>query len=134
MSDDGIIASAEAYDRCVGRYGRQLAQLHTAAAGVMPGHVVLDVGCGPGALTAVLAERVGAANVAAVEPSAAFAAVCAERVPGADVRVGTAEELPAFERSFEVVLYQHVVNIMMDPIAGVRAMRDATTPGGTVAS
>jgi SAM-dependent methyltransferase len=134
VGDRGIFASAEAYDRFVGRYGRPLAMSHAAAAGVATGAIVLDVGCGPGALTEVLAEHVGAENVTAVEPSEAFAAACAARVPGVDVRVGTAERLPALGRLFDVVLSQLVVNFMSDAVAGVRAMRAAATAGGTVAS
>ena len=45
-------------------------------AGVEPGMTALDVGCGPGALTAALAERLGAASVAAAEPSEPFAEAC----------------------------------------------------------
>jgi SAM-dependent methyltransferase len=54
----------DAYDRFVGRYSRQLAPRFLDFAGVDRGPV-LEVGCGPGALTAVLAARFGAAAVAA---------------------------------------------------------------------
>jgi SAM-dependent methyltransferase len=47
-------ASADAYDRHVGRYGSQLASALIAFAGIEPGMRALDVGCGPGALTAAL--------------------------------------------------------------------------------
>jgi SAM-dependent methyltransferase len=75
----------------------------------------LDVGCGPGALTAALAAVLGAGNVAAVDPSEPFVAACRARVPGADVRVGSAEALPDFVRHFDVVLSQLVVNFLGDP-------------------
>ena len=45
-------APAEAYDRHIGRYGAELARALIDAAGVRPGERALDVGCGPGALTA----------------------------------------------------------------------------------
>ena len=50
--------------------------------GVAPGQRVLDVGCGPGALTAVLVDRVGADNVAAVDPSEPFVAAARGALPG----------------------------------------------------
>ena len=62
-------AFADAYDRLVGSYGPPLAEALIAFAQVEPGMRALDVGCGPGALTAVLAERLGTANVCAADPS-----------------------------------------------------------------
>lgn len=129
-----MFSSTDAYGRHVGRYGRSLSLAHVAAAGVRPSDHVLDVGCGPGALTSVLAEIAGADHVAAVDPSASFVEECRRRVPGADVRLGTGEELPDFGRSFDVVLSQLVVNFMADAEAGVRAMRAAAREGATVAS
>jgi len=67
---------AEAYDRYIGRYGGELARALIAAAGVRPGRRALDVGCGPGALTNELVAALGAANVAAVDPSVPFAEAC----------------------------------------------------------
>ena len=57
--------SADAYDRHIGRYGAPLAAALIDFAGVGPGMRALDVGCGPGALTAALAERLGARSVSA---------------------------------------------------------------------
>ena len=50
--------SAEVYDRHVGRYGNALAAALIRFADVRRDDRVLDVGCGPGALTAALAEHV----------------------------------------------------------------------------
>ncbi|OFW71475.1 MAG: hypothetical protein A2Y55_10900 [Actinobacteria bacterium RBG_16_68_12] len=129
-----MFTSTEAYDRHVGRYGAALSRAHIAAADVRAGGRVLDVGCGPGALTQALAETVGPERVAAVDPSASFVEVCRHRVPGADVRVGTAEQLPNFGTTFDVVMSQLVVNFMTDAVAGVQAMRATTRPRGLVTS
>ena len=127
-------ASADAYDRHVGRYGGELARALIEFAGVGGGMRVLDVGCGPGALTGVLVERLGADSVSAVEPSEPFAQACRERLPGVEVAVAPAEELPFAGASFEAVLSQLVVNFMSDAPAGVREMARVTRPGGVVAS
>src|SRR5688572_28862263 len=86
--------SPDAYDLHVGRYGSQLATALIEIAGVQPGQRALDVGCGPGALAAALARRLGADRVAAVDPSEPFVGACRRRAPGVDVRVGVAEDLP----------------------------------------
>ena len=109
-----LTATPEAYDRSVGRYGRELAPRFAAFAGIsaLPSGPVLDVGCGTGALTAWLAQRVGGAAVTAVDPAEPFAAVCRERVPGADVRVASAEQLPFRDRTFQAALAQLVLSLI----------------------
>jgi SAM-dependent methyltransferase len=127
-------ASADVYDRLVGRYSPQLASALMDFAGIEPGMRVLDVGCGPGALTAVLADRLGTGSVSAADPSEPFVEACRARVPGAEVVVAPAEELPFADGRFDVVLSQLVVNFMRDAEVGVREMARVTRPGGTVAS
>jgi SAM-dependent methyltransferase len=125
---------AEAYDRHVGRYATALGSALIEFAGVEPGMSALDVGCGPGALTAVLVERLGAASVAAADPSEPFAEACRARLPGVEVVSAKAEVLPFPADAFDVTLSQLVVNFMSDPKAGVREMARVTRPGGVVAS
>jgi len=126
--------SRDVYDRYMGRYSSELAPRLVGFAGVEPGMRAVDVGCGPGALTEALAERLGAERVAAADPSEPLLAACAERVPGADVRVASAEELPWPEGAFDVALSQLVVNFMRDAGVGVAEMRRVVRPGGVVAS
>jgi SAM-dependent methyltransferase len=125
---------AEAYDRFVGRYGRELARALIDAAGVRPGRRAVDVGCGPGALTSELVALLGAEQVAAVDPSVPFVEACRSRHPGVDVEVAAAEALPFEDATFDHALAQLVVNFMKDPPAGVRELVRVTRPGGTVAA
>jgi ubiquinone/menaquinone biosynthesis C-methylase UbiE len=127
-------AAAEHYDRFMGRYTTSLATAMCDAAGVREGTRVLDVGCGPGGLTAELAARIGAANVAAVDPTPQFVEACRERVPGADVREGESEALPWDDATFDTALACLVVAFMSDPAQGLREMARVTRPGGTVAA
>jgi SAM-dependent methyltransferase len=127
-------ASADAYDRFVGRYGPSLSASLIDFAGVTPGMRALDVGSGPGALTAALVERLGAENVKAADPSEPFAEACRERFPGVEVAVAPAEDLPYADDTFDAALSQLVVNFMDDPEAGVGEMARVTRPGGVVAS
>lgn len=127
-------APAEHYDRFMGRYLPTLAAALADAAGVTSGMRVVDVGCGPGGLTSELVARVGAENVAAIDPAPQFVAACRARNPGADVREGVAEELPWGDGEFDATLSSLVVGFMKDPDRGVREMARVTRPGGTVAA
>ena len=86
--------AAGAYDRFMGRYSGPLAPLFADFAAVTAGQRVLDVGCGPGALTAELVRRLRPENVSAVDPSEPFVAAARERHPAVSVKQATAEELP----------------------------------------
>jgi ubiquinone/menaquinone biosynthesis C-methylase UbiE len=122
------------YDRFMGRYSRKLAPPLIEFAGVDAGMAVVDVGCGPGALTERLVERIGAENVAAADPSEPFVTAAAERARGADVRLAAAEELPWEDDRFDAALSQLVVNFMRDADTGVSEMRRVVQPGGVVAA
>jgi len=126
--------AAEAYDRFMGRYSSPLAPLFADFGRVSDGQNVIDVGCGPGALTEELVRRVGAAAVSAVDPSESFVSALEERHPGVTVRLAPAEELPFAESSFDAALAQLVVHFMRDPIAGLREMARVTHEGGVIAA
>lgn len=127
-------APAAQYDRFMGRYAAPLAVAFADAAGVEVGMRALDVGCGPGALTAELAHRVGVGSVAAIDPAPQFVAACRDRHPGVDVREGAAERLPWPDGRFDATLSSLVIGFMRDPDRGVREMIRVTRPGGVVAA
>jgi SAM-dependent methyltransferase len=126
--------AADAYDRFMGRYSLLLAPQLADLAGVGSRQRVLDVGCGPGALTSELVERVGASNVSAVDPSEQFVATARERHPGVDVRRAAAEELPFADGEFDAALAQLVVHFMADPVRGLAEMARVTRAGGVVSA
>jgi SAM-dependent methyltransferase len=127
---------ADAYDRFIGRYSRELVPRFLAFAGVpaLERGPVLDVGCGPGSLAAGLAARFGASAVAAIDPSPPFVTACRERVPGADVRQGSADALPFQDRAFGAVLSQLVISFLPDAARALGEMSRVTRAGGVVAA
>ncbi len=125
--------SGDAYDRFMGRYSQRLAPAFADFSGVEAGHRVVDVGCGTGVLTEELARRLGADHVAGADPSPMLEA-CAERVPGAELRQASAEQLPWPDDSFDAALAQLVVHFMDDPATGVGEMARVTRAGGVVAA
>jgi SAM-dependent methyltransferase len=124
--------AAIAYDRFMGRWSSPLAPSFTDFGGVTKGLRVLDVGCGPGALTDELVGRVGQTAVAAVDPSLAFLTAAQGRHPKVDVRQSTAERLPFDDDTFDSSLAQLVVHFMKDPIVGLQEMARVTVDHGTV--
>ena len=129
-----FVVEADSYDRFMGRYSAPLAPVFASFAGVEGGMHVLDVGSGPGALTAELVRRLGADSVAAADPSPPFATAVRDRHPGVDVREAPAEELPFEDGTFDAALAQLVVHFMSDPVAGIGEMARVTRSDGTVAA
>jgi ubiquinone/menaquinone biosynthesis C-methylase UbiE len=134
VSTVSFAGSADAYDRFMGRYSVRLAPSFADFAGVAPGQSVVDVGCGPGALTTELVQRLGSTAVAAVDPSQQFVTAARERHPGVDVQHAAAEELPFADDEFDAALAQLVVHFMADPGRGLAEMARVTHQGGVVAA
>src|ERR1700752_5148835 len=107
-----MFSSDVGYDQFMGRFSTRLAPGFANFAGTERGDRVLDVGAGTGALTAELVRR--EIEVAAVEPSAEFAATLQKRFPNIDARQGAAENLPWPDGSFDAALAQLVVAFMSD--------------------
>jgi SAM-dependent methyltransferase len=126
--------AADAYDRFMGQYSSQLSKPLADLADVQAGQRVIDVGCGPGALTTELVQRLDASAVAAVDPSEQFVEAARERHPGVDIRLAPAEQLPFEDDEFDAALAQLVVHFMADPVAGLTEMRRVTRSGGVVAA
>lgn len=125
---------ADAYGRFMGRYSEPLAAKFVALADVRAGQRALDVGCGTGALTSELVQRLGPDSVSAVDPSASFVEVVRARFPGVGTQPAAAERLPFPADAFDCALAQLVVHFMADPVAGLSEMARVTRPAGSVAA
>ena len=125
---------ADAYDRFMGRYSSLLAPQFAEFAGVDGDQRLLDVGCGPGALTAELVRRSSPGAVHAVDPSERFVAAARTRNPGVRVDRAAAEDLPFDDQEFDASVAQLVVHFMADPVLGLREMARVTRNGGVVAA
>ncbi|MCF6526461.1 methyltransferase domain-containing protein [Streptomyces sp. JJ36] len=105
-----------------------------------PGLEVLDVGCGPGTITADLAAAVGpAGTVTGLDPAGevleAARAVADEReLRNMRFARGSVPELDFPDASFDVVHAHQVLQHVGDPVAALREMRRVCRPGGLVAA
>ncbi|MEP6649931.1 MAG: class I SAM-dependent methyltransferase [Lapillicoccus sp.] len=124
------------YQRFMGRFSEKLSARFADFAGVTAGSgmMVLDVGCGPGALTAELVSRLGASDVAGADPSEPFLEAVRSRLPDVEIRQAPAEALPFDDDGFDAALAQLVVHFMSDPVAGLREMGRVCRPEGVVAA
>ncbi|MCU1677376.1 MAG: Methyltransferase type 11 [Frankiales bacterium] len=126
--------AAEAYGQFMGRFSEPLADAFADTLALRRGLRALDVGCGPGALTARLVDALGADAVSAVDPSAPFVAAARQRFPEVDIREASAEQLPYDDAAFDVTAAELVVHFLADPVAGIAEMARVTLPGGLVAA
>ncbi len=122
----------------VGHHALRTAQ--DSAAFLVPrlksGQTLLDVGCGPGSITADLAELVHPGQVLAIDVSEtavdnARATVRDRELDNVEVEVASVYELG--EQTFDVVYAHQVLQHLSDPVAALRRMRTALAPGGIVA-
>jgi SAM-dependent methyltransferase len=129
----GLWASADAYERYVGRWSRLVADDLLARLPVEPGSRWLDVGCGTGVLAATIRRRDPAARVTGIDPSEAFLGHAREAVDG-EFLVADARALPFPDSSFDAAVSGLVLNFVPEPARAVAEMARVVPPGGTVAA
>lgn len=101
------------------------------------GKRLLDVGCGPGTLTADLARHVSPGQVVGVDMVDAVVAEAAEYahaqgVANVEFRTGDFRDLP--DSGFDIVHAHQVLQHLQDPVGALRAMAARARPGGVVAA
>lgn len=99
---------------------------------------VLDVGCGPGSITADLANLVDPGLVTGVDPSEDVVAqarrtAAARGLANIEFAAGNVYDLDYPDGTFDVVHAHQVLQHLADPVAALREMRRVTRPGGIVA-
>jgi SAM-dependent methyltransferase len=101
-----------------------------------PGLSILDVGCGPGTITAGLAAAVAPGPVIALEVSDAVLDLARSTVDNDNVRfvVGDVNALEFPDGTFDVVHAHQVLQHLPDPVGALREMRRVCRPGGVVAA
>lgn len=108
-----------------------------AAAHLRPGVGVLDVGCGPGTITADIARRVAPGPVLGVEPVPGpleQARAHAAGLENVEFALGDVYALDHPAGAFDVVHAHQVLQHLTDPVAALREMLRVCRPGGVVAA
>lgn len=103
-----------------------------------PGQRLLDLGCGPGTITADLALIVSPGRVVAIDADPGVLeqakSFCSQAGVQVEFHCATGENLPFGDGEFDVVHAHQVLQHVGDPIAVLREMRWITAPGGLVAA
>jgi SAM-dependent methyltransferase len=106
---------------------------------VQPADRVLEIGFGPGIAIGEIARRATEGTVCGVDHSEVMVrqatrrnaeAVRAGRV---DLRLGTAEHLPAFDAPFDKILAVNSLMFWDDPVARLKELLSLLRPGGRIA-
>ena len=99
-------------------------------AGAASGARLLDVGCGAGDLLAAAAAA--GLTVSGVEVARQPLALAERAVPGADLRIGDAHELPFAADAFDLVALVQVLEHLANPVLALREAGRVTARGGAV--
>src|SRR3984893_16116494 len=104
-----------------------------------PGLSVLDVGCGPGTITADLAARVSPGQVTAIEMTEdaldlARTEAQARGQSNIDFVTSDVHALDLPDDTFDIVHAHQVLQHVADPVQALREMRRVCQPGGIVAA
>ena len=128
------VAAARAYEALfVPALFEQWAPKVADAAQLMAGQRVLDVACGTGVLAREAARRTGRTGyVAGLDPNAGMLAAARESSPSVDWRLGTGEDLPFADASFDAVVNQFGL-MFMDRGVAIREMLRVLKPNGRLA-
>ncbi len=136
MSEQINFTDGAAYERYMGKWSQLVGETFLDWLAPKSGLRWLDVGCGNGAFTDLVAERCAPASVAGVDPSAAQLAFARTRpaLRGAQFRQGDAMAQPFPDNTFDAAVMPLVIFFVPEPAKGVAEMARVVCPGGLVAA
>jgi SAM-dependent methyltransferase len=127
-----VFNAADDYERFMGRWSRAIGEkfLDWLSA---PSHARwLDVGCGTGAFSELIAKRCAPKSISGIDPSAAQVDYARKLLPGHTFEVGDSMALPYNDASFDVVASALVIHFILDRQKAFHEMRRVLAPGGIV--
>ena len=129
--DDGA-----AYEEFMGTWSRITGEVFLPWLAPPSGLRWVDVGCGNGAFTEMLASRCAPTALQGIDPSPEQVAYARARLPGEVARfdVGDAQALPYADDAFDAAVMALVIFFVPHPARGVAEMARVVRPGGSVSA
>jgi SAM-dependent methyltransferase len=124
------------YERLMGVWSRLAGERFLAWLALDPALRWVDIGCGNGAFTELIAERCAPAEIHGIDPSPAQLGFARTRpaLRDAEFRQGDAMALPFPDNIFDAAVMALVIFFVPDPAKGVAEMARVVASGGTVAA
>lgn len=127
--------NANAYERYMSGWSRAAGEAFLDWLALPPGLRWLDVGCGSGAFTALLAERAAPAELHGLDRSPDMLAYAQSRLPAhVQLHTGDATALPFPAARFDAAVMPLVIVFLDDAARAVAEMRRVVRAGGMVAT
>ena len=137
-----VFNAADDYERFMGRWSRAIGEKFLAWLAAPANARWLDVGCGTGAFSELIAKRCAPASLAGIDPSPEQIAYAREHFPRFRFEVAGADAMPFPDGAFDVVASALVIHFIPDRRQGFRrdearagapAVSSAATPGSASA-
>lgn len=124
------------YERYMGKWSQLVGEQFLTWLAPEHGLRCLDVGCGNGAFTEMLVERLRPCKLYGIDPSAPQLEFARARpaLHGAQLEVGDAMALPYQARCVDLAVMPLVIFFVPEPLQGVREMARVVEAGGIVAA
>jgi ubiquinone/menaquinone biosynthesis C-methylase UbiE len=127
-------SSGNAYERFMGRWSFQVAQIFLKWLAVPHEMTWLDVGCGTGTLTKLILETQKPVKIISIDSSKEFISYAKKILnnPSVQFKVCMAESLDTEPGSIDVVVSGLVLNFIPQPEVAIHEMIRVSKPGGKI--
>lgn len=125
---------ADAYERYMGRWSRAIGEKFLTWLSPPRDARWLDIGCGTGAFSQLIAEHCAPKSLSGIDPSSAQIASARGKLPDADLREADSMALPFGDGEFDVVASALVLHFIPDRGRAFAEMTRVARPGGVVAA
>jgi SAM-dependent methyltransferase len=125
---------ADAYERYMGRWSRAIGEKFLAWLAPPKDARWLDIGCGTGAFSELIAQHCAPKSLSGIDPSPQQIAFASARLPKADMRVADSMALPFGDAEFDVVASALVLHFIPDRGKALAEMKRVARPGAIIAA